>query len=364
MKRIAGLFSAALAVCFAFVPPVAAEADADPGPEPFIGVCIDFREATDEELEAAAAAIRAEQQARLTTSIELNYEELTLKRGASRKLKAKVMGLKEGVRVGHFRWTSSDPSVVTVSGSTVKAVDTGEAEIICSVTLSNGLEVSNICSVTAIIPVSEVTARDGVLELGVGKTAAAPFTVEPDTASKPQLTYASSDEGIVRVDETGTLTGTGAGTATVTATSSDGTEKSASVTVKVTRKDDVGEEKTDPESGACVRLTGFRQSEGTDAAKPARGNVFVYPAFEIINGGKGTLAVDTEGFSKMCDGEYVPYSFNAVSCEVESLTGTIEPGAKRTGEIGIEVPQKWKELTLTISFGWYGEELSFLIFNK
>lgn len=67
----------------------------------------------------------------------------------------------------------------------------------------------------------------------VGKTVQLTATVAPDDATETGATFASSDDGIAKVDDHGLVTGVAAGSADITVTTKDG-GKTAKSTVEVT----------------------------------------------------------------------------------------------------------------------------------
>lgn len=66
------------------------------------------------------------------------------------------------------------------------------------------------------IPVTDVTISPKDLELGLGRYNQLTATVEPEITDYPGVTWESSDESVVTVDENGRVYGVGLGTATVT----------------------------------------------------------------------------------------------------------------------------------------------------
>ncbi len=83
---------------------------------------------------------------------------------------------------------------------------------------------------TELIPSTSVSFGNASVELEIGETATPEVTVEPtDTTDK--VTFTSSDENVVTVNENGEITAVGAGTATITATTSSGLTASCEITV-------------------------------------------------------------------------------------------------------------------------------------
>ena len=112
----------------------------------------------------------------------------------------------------------------------------------------------------------------------MGQTTKAKFSVKPSGATIKDLKYKSSDTSVATVDEKGNVTGVSVGKATITASTTDGSDKSASCTVTVKMKDDVGVTKIDKD-GFSVTLISVRTTKGKNYFKADSGNVFVLPTF-------------------------------------------------------------------------------------
>ncbi len=84
--------------------------------------------------------------------------------------------------------------------------------------------------------VTGVTLNETAMSLKPGTTATLIATVKPESAKDKSLTWSSSDESIVTVDENGKITAIKEGTATITVTTKDGGYK-ATVTITVTKDD-------------------------------------------------------------------------------------------------------------------------------
>lgn len=196
-------------------------------------VHLNIKNATDEELCAAADIIKAEQRARLKTKVVLDNETLTLAKGRQQKLTANVVEIPDGVTAGKLNWTTSDKNIVNVANGSVTAVNEGNAVIVCSTILSDGTEVYAECQVTVYVPVSNLSVKQSALKLEAPGSVDMNVSVKPENATNKRLEYSSSDGSVATVNEAGVITGTGAGTATITAKTTDGSEKTVSVKVTV-----------------------------------------------------------------------------------------------------------------------------------
>ncbi|MBR1576827.1 MAG: Ig-like domain-containing protein [Bacteroidales bacterium] len=90
-----------------------------------------------------------------------------------------------------------------------------------------------LCVKAASIDVTGVSVAPATLSLAVGESARLSAVIEPQDATYTNVTWASSDEEVVTVDENGTLKALAVGTATVTVTTEDGGFE-AECTVEVT----------------------------------------------------------------------------------------------------------------------------------
>ena len=114
-------------------------------------------------------------------------------------------------------WTSSDEAVATVDETgLVTAVGSGTAQI--QVSAADG-DLSSSCTVTVVVPAEGITAPEQLdLVLNGQNTASLNAMATPEDATDVTLTYASSDEKVATVDETGLVTAVGNGEADITIT--------------------------------------------------------------------------------------------------------------------------------------------------
>lgn len=167
-------------------------------------------------------------------SISLDPQSATIEIGKSIDLVATV--LPEDATKKGISWSSSNPSVATVTDGKVSAVGLGTTTITASTT--DGTALSATCKVTVtaeIIPVSSVSLSKSSATVEAGKSLVLTATIEPDNATAKSLTWTSSNNDIATVDN-GTVTGVTPGTVTITAETTDGTKLSASCKVTVTEQ--------------------------------------------------------------------------------------------------------------------------------
>jgi uncharacterized protein YjdB len=129
-------------------------------------------------------------------------------------------------------WSSSDNSIATVDETgEVTAVSAGTATI--TVTTNDGGFTAQ-CTVTVVVPVTGVHLDETELHLTKGDTDTLTAIISPEDATDKGVTWTSSDNSVVTVDDSGNMTAVGGGTATVTVTTKDGGyTDSCAVTVSV-----------------------------------------------------------------------------------------------------------------------------------
>ncbi len=266
MKRLAALAAALLLALTAGCAPAE--------------INLDYSSATDEELAQALDAIQAEQKSRLRTKLALSETDILIAKGKSQKLTAEVRDLQEGVKAGKPVWTTSDKTVAAVSGGAVKGVSPGTAVITCSVTLSDGTEISEACTAEVIVPVSSVKMAKKKFTLQVNEALSPEFTVSPKDATNPGLDLVSSNPEVAMVDADGDVVAIAPGEASVTASVADGSGKSVTFTVAVS-------------GAAAPSAPGGRQKSAPVSRKLREGK---YVVGKDIPEGKYTITcIETEG---------------------------------------------------------------------
>ena len=177
----------------------------------------------------ASCAVTVNKKTIPVSSVTLNKTSLTLVEGESFKLTATVSP--SDATDPTVTWSSSDPSVATVSGGEVTAVKPGSA----TVTAKSG-DKSATCAVTVeqkIVPVSSVTLSEPSRSVYEGRIFTLTATVLPETATNKQVTWSSSNSGVATVDADGTVKARKAGKATIKVTTQDGKKTAdCSLTVK------------------------------------------------------------------------------------------------------------------------------------
>ena len=204
-------------------------------PEPKEGIfSVNLADASDEELEDAINAIRAELKSRIKPYLKLTQQSVTLNVGESQEIKASVHALPDGEPRLTLKWTTSNKRVVRYKSGKITAVAKGKAVITCSATLSDGTVISDKCTVTVEAPVTSLSVDREQISMGVGDQETPEFMIQPKNASNQKLSFASSDETVAAVDPKGVITGVGPGTAQITAVTQDGSELRTVIRVTVT----------------------------------------------------------------------------------------------------------------------------------
>ena len=117
-------------------------------------------------------------------------------------------------------WSSSDPSIATVSSSgLVTAVAAGSATI--TATTVDGAFAATT-GLTVIIPVTGVAVSPVTVTVALNATLQLTASISPATATNPALSWTSSDTSIATVSSSGLVTAVSVGSATITATTADG----------------------------------------------------------------------------------------------------------------------------------------------
>ncbi len=249
-------------------------------------------------------------------SIELDKRELSLTHYDEEQLNAAV--LPETAYDKEVLWTSSDPSLVTVSQNGIlRAVGyraSGENTVTITAKTSDG-DFEDTCVVT-VLPkhVETIALADVEIELEKNRTKALTATISPANADDQRIVWDSTDKSVATVDQNGIVTAvSNTGTATITATTMDG-NKVASCKVTATK----------------VRIVG----------------VTIDPEnFEILQYREDHLAAKLEP----ADAEYETIEWISLQGEVLSVTANEDA---RTATIkGLEVSEATVKVLVTDSFG-------------
>ncbi len=162
----------------------------------------------------------------LSSGITLDYSEIQLEPYKTQKLVAEVTPASAG---GNIVWSSSDPSVASVSqNGLVNAIREGTT-IITATTKDGAHKATCIVRVGVVV---RIILNQPELTLQPGLEATVSASIIPDTLPDKTLIWTSSDETVATVDENGHITAVAGGIAVITATLRSG-EASATCTVRV-----------------------------------------------------------------------------------------------------------------------------------
>ena len=155
------------------------------------------------------------------TGVRLNNNTLTLTVGETERLIAAV--LPENATNQNVTWHSNNTAVATVNAQgVVNAVSPGTTTITVR-TADGGREATATVTVNAaIVSATGVTLSKETLSLVVGDTETLIANVLPAGATNQNVTWHSSDEEFVTVDDDGVVTAEAEGTATITVKTEDG----------------------------------------------------------------------------------------------------------------------------------------------
>ena len=167
---------------------------------------------------------------RAVRGIALSDAELVIDKGKEAQVSA--LAFPEDATVKKLAWTSGDEEIATVSANgTIRAKRCGECDIFCAATDGSGVRAA--CRVVVRQRVTGVKFPETKLTMPTSTTVVLEPVVSPEDASDPGLEWASSDKRVATVDHNGKVMAVMAGDCEITCTSTDGSEKSAKVTIHV-----------------------------------------------------------------------------------------------------------------------------------
>lgn len=161
--------------------------------------------------------------------IVLDKAEVTVDTGKTAKLKATV--LPKDANDKNVVWSSSDERIAKVNAQgRITGVGLGDCEITCTSRTTGNVWAKAAVHVQQ--PVKKITFG-AAPTVYVNETGKLTWTIEPENASNPNVTFRSGNEKILTVSEDGTVTGVNAGETFVNVVSTDGSNRQARIKVKV-----------------------------------------------------------------------------------------------------------------------------------
>lgn len=130
-------------------------------------------------------------------------------------------------------YKSTDEGVLKITGTSMKAVQPGECDLVVS-SVQNP-KVKETFRVLVIQPIKKIQISAGNKKVDIGSKLRLKAVCTPDSATMKKVTWKSSKPGIAKVNSDGTVTGVKKGTVIITATAADGSGVSAIVYISVTQ---------------------------------------------------------------------------------------------------------------------------------
>ena len=170
--------------------------------------------------------------------IVLDTTKLVLKKGAVYTLNYK---LKPENAASQLLWISSDSSVIKVEEGVITALQAGSATL----TVRSG-NVSSACYITVVtgdettpdviddgktVAIESISLNQPELNIVKGNVYPLTVAIKPENATNKNVTWESSDNTVVKVDEKGNVTAVSSGVAVVKVTAADGKTSQCTVTV-------------------------------------------------------------------------------------------------------------------------------------
>lgn len=166
------------------------------------------------------------------TGIKLNKSSAKLGIGKTLTLKATVTS--NTATNQKLKWKSSNSRVASVNQSgKVTAKKVGKATITCSATDGSGSKAT--CTITVVRSVSKVTLNKTTIRMLEGRTTKIKAAITPSNATTKGVTWKTTDENVANIDTSGNIMALAEGKCQITATARDGSGKSASCWVYVTK---------------------------------------------------------------------------------------------------------------------------------
>lgn len=232
------------------------------------------------------------------TKVTLSASKLSLLTGQSKTITAAVAPSNATVKT--VVWTSSNPSVATVSNGKIVAKKAGTATI--TATAADGSKIAASCKVTVQKPAVSLNLKSIKLQV---KTSTSVLQASGLKSGDSIASYTSSNSKIVKVSKTGKLTATSkTGTATITVKTKYGATATCKVTVQkgqiVTKSLSVNQTKVALKKGKTFAIKVTRNPiNATDkiSYKSSNSKIATVSSKGVITGkkkGTCTITVKTE----------------------------------------------------------------------
>ena len=166
----------------------------------------------------------------LTTKIDVNPKSLTMVIGQVKQIDYTISP--DDVFDSSVTWSSNNTAVALVDqAGHVKAKKAGTA--IITVKTNDGSEVVGTCEVVINNPIIWISLDHNYITLKKGDSVELKATVYPDSATNRNLTWKSSNNNVIVVDNKGNITAKNGGNAEITVSANDGSDKFDKCSVNV-----------------------------------------------------------------------------------------------------------------------------------
>ena len=171
----------------------------------------------------------------LVKEIKLSPSTATIKVGSTTQISANIEP--SNATNSELVWTSSDPSIATVTDKgVVKGVKSGVITITAKtkdgkVVATSKITVEELAPTPTPMVITSISFTDDNVSVEKDKSLNLIVEIEPVELSSSKLSWESSDNSIVTVDDNGKITGIKKGTATITVTTNNGKKATCTVTV-------------------------------------------------------------------------------------------------------------------------------------
>ena len=169
----------------------------------------------------------------INRTIKFEQETYSVFIGKQLRIVAKVESISnDAPKKTSLIWTSSDPSVVSISSNgTIRGVSLGKA--IITATAKDDDRISASIEIEVQIPVNKISVDTKKVVIPPEVDWQINAVVDPETATKKELVWSSSNETVATVSQEGIISAKKVGRCTITASSTDGSKKKIQISVEV-----------------------------------------------------------------------------------------------------------------------------------
>lgn len=164
------------------------------------------------------------------SSVKLTAESISIAYGKTKTLKATVSPSNATDKT--LKWSSSDPSIVSVTGAgKIKGLKAGKSATI-TVTTNSGKKTAQITVKVTHVKPTAVSLNKSSVTLSKGNTVTLSPKFTPSNTSVKSVTWSSDNNSVATVSSKGVVTAKANGTAVITCTTKNGLTAVCVVTVK------------------------------------------------------------------------------------------------------------------------------------